>query len=544
MVIIELKQWSKGVNLTRKDGIVNLDFYKNSDQPHPSYQAWSYTTLIEDYNKSIETHSIKLNPCAYLHNYQEDNILNNEFYKEYLEKAPIFYRTDIFKLQNFIKNHVKIGDRGKTLKIVDKGKIKPSKSLIKHVHSLLKGNKEFILIDDQKVVYEEIMEKSNYLNSEQKRIIVIEGGPGTGKSVIAINLLSKLLEKGLMASYVTKNSAPRAVFEKMLTGKETRSRISHLFKSSGNFYNVSKNTYDVLLVDEAHRLNEKGGIFNNLGENQIKELINASKLTVFFIDENQRVTLKDIGKKSEIYNWANFFDAEINIKKLESQFRCNGSDGYISWLDNTLQIRETANTSLEGFSYDFRIFDNVENLHKAIVEKNKLNNKSRVVAGYCWDWVSKKNSNVFDIKIGTYKAKWNLKEHGQSWIINKDSVSEIGCIHTSQGLELDYVGVIFGKDLIARNGKIETNYKSRAKTDQSLKGLKKIMKLDKELALKKADEIIKNTYRTLMTRGMKGCYVYFTDEETKEYFKNKINNSTKYVNSFNNYKKILKLTDN
>src|SRR5690606_29646125 len=142
--------------------------------------------------------------------------------------------------------------------------------------------------------------------------------------------------------------------------------------------------------------------------------------------------------------------AKITEMKLESQFRCNGSDGYLAWLDNTLQIRETANQTLEGIDYDFKIFDDPAELHQAIVEKNKAKNKARVVAGYCWNWISRKDPSWKDIKRGDYEATWNLNDHGQAWIIHPESVSEVGCIHTSQGLELDYVGVIIGPDLIMR----------------------------------------------------------------------------------------------
>ena len=126
-----------------------------------------------------------------------------------------------------------------------------------------------------------------------------------------------------------------------------------------------------------------------------------------------------------------------------------------------------------------------------------------------------------DIVIGNYQAQWNLNSHGQSWIIQPDSVSEVGCIHTCQGLELDYVGVIIGPDLIVRNGRIITDSSKRATTDLSLKGIKTLIKTNVNEAKTISDRIIKNTYRTLMTRGMKGCYVYFVDEETRDYFKSR-----------------------
>ena len=232
-----------------------------------------------------------------------------------------------------------------------------------------------------------------------------------------------------------------------------------------------------MIVDEAHRLNEKSGMFNHLGENQIKEIISASKFSVFFIDEDQKVTLKDIGDKEEIRRWAKQLKANVTELKLESQFRCNGSDGYLAWLDNTLQIRETANDTLKANDYDFRIVDSPAELHNIIREKNKEKNKARLVAGYCWKWISKNNPQLKDIVIDDYKATWNLDTDGQAWIIKPDSVSEVGCIHTCQGLELDYVGVIVGPDLIVRNGKIITQPKERASTDKSIHGWRSLFKV-------------------------------------------------------------------
>lgn len=524
VVIVELKQWSEGVSLTGKDGVLNTKFY--GEVPHPSYQAWSYATLLEDFNSAVQKDNISLVPCAYLHNYEPDNVVTNDFYKEHTDKAPVFLKTGALKLQEFIERFVKYGDKTNILYDIENGKIRPSKALTDSLASMLEGNKEFILIDDQKLVYETALNLAKESSEHNKNVLIVEGGPGTGKSVVAINLLTELTKRGNVTQYVTKNSAPREVYQVKLSGKFTKTRIANLFSSSGSFYDIGANTFDSLIIDEAHRLNAKSGLFNHLGENQVKELINVSKLSIFFIDEDQRVTLKDIGKKSEIVKWAEDLGAKITAMELASQFRCNGSDGYLAWIDNLLQIKETANESLENINYDFQVIDSPLALHKKITDLNRENNKSRMLAGYCWNWISKKNPLLKDIIIGEYKATWNLNSHGQSWIIHPDSVSEVGCIHTSQGLELDYVGVIIGPDMIVRNGKIITDAMKRASSDQSVKGIRNRLKENPEEAKQIADMIIKNTYRTLMTRGMKGCYIYSTDPETQEYFKQQLKSTS------------------
>ena len=296
-----------------------------------------------------------------------------------------------------------------------------------------------------------------------------------------------------------------------------------MFKGSGIYTEAENNIVHTILVDEAHRLNAKSGMFQNKGENQIKEIIHAAMCSVFFIDESQRVTTSDIGSVEEIEKWALYEGAEVFYMELISQFRCNGSDGYLAWLDNVLEIRETANYDIKDIDYDIRICDTPNEVRDIVVEKNSSPNHARLLAGYCWNWLKegKNDSNVHDIKIGDFEMSWNLG-NSNTYAIDDESINEVGCIHTSQGLEFDYVGVIIGEDMRYENGRIITDFTKRANTDQSMKGIKKIYKESPQKAEKLADEIIKNTYRTLMTRGMKGCYIYCVDKKLREYLKEQI----------------------
>ena len=524
-VLIELKQWSE-CEITDKDAVVTTYVGKRSREvSHPSYQVWSYASLLEGFNEAVYTSNIHLKPCAYLHNYTADNKVDNVFYQEYIDKAPLFFKNDTFKLRDFIKQFVKFGDKRNIMFEIDGGRIRPSKNLADNLSSMLKGNNEFVMIDDQKVVYENALSLVKKATSEKKQVLIVQGGPGTGKSVVAINLLVKLTSKKYLAQYVTKNAAPRAVYETKLKGSFRRSEISNFFTGSGSFINTMPNIFDALIVDEAHRLNAKSGMFKNLGDNQIKEIMNSAKFSIFFIDENQKVAIHDIGEIDEIKFWANELNAEVTELELNSQFRCNGSDGYLAWLDYILQIRETANTSLDEEEYDFRVFDNPSELRDLIFQKNQINNKARLVAGYCWPWISKKDFNAKDIAFPEYDfaMKWNLTEDGMKWVIQPESVNEIGCIHTCQGLEVDYIGVIIGEDFIVRDGIVLIDPSKRDSNDSTVRGYKAMMKNNPMHTKELLRGIVKNTYRTLMTRGMKGCYIYSVDKETNQYFKDLIN---------------------
>jgi DUF2075 family protein len=523
-VIIELKQWSE-VKKTEKDGVVITRFSGGeAETNHPSYQAWTYAALIEDYNETVRKEAIGLIPCAYLHNLKSDTAINDPYYKDHTEKAPVFISHDARKLAEFLKKHVKYGDSRDIMYRIEHGKIKPSKSLADSLSSMMVGNQEFLMIDEQKLVYEEAIDLAHkaYKN-HKKQVLIVEGGPGTGKSVVAINLLAELTKREMNVQYVSKNAAPRDVFAAKLTGTLKKTKINNMFKGSGSYIDTEPNFWDALIVDEAHRLNKKSGMLQNLGEHQVKEIISASKLSIFFIDEDQRVTLKDVGSLQEIEKWASLLGAEIHRMELKSQFRCNGSDAYLAWLDSILQIRETANTTLENIDYDFRVFDSPVEMRQEILKRNS-ENKARLVAGYCWKWQSKKNKNNMDIIIPEFQfeAQWNLATDGSLWIISPESVREIGCIHTCQGLEVDYIGVIIGPDLIVRDGVVITDPSQRDSGDNTIKGYKKLLKDNPDQAKETIGRIIKNTYRTLMTRGQKGCYLFCTDKETREYFANMI----------------------
>ena len=525
VVIVELKQWSES-RRSEKDAIVwarRGGRAGETEGPHPSYQAWSYAAYLEDFNGAVQEGEMALRPCAYLHNHPRDGEIDHPHYSEHIARAPLFLARERARLQAFIREHVRHGDRRGALYTIEQGRIRPTKMLADAVAGLLQGKPEFVLLDDQKVAYETILQVDARA-ATRKQVVIVQGGPGTGKSVVAINLLGALISRKRNARYVSKNAAPRAVYEAKLAGTFTRTRISNLFSGSGAFVNDEPDTYDTLVVDEAHRLNEKSGLYRNLGNNQIRELIRSARCTVFFIDDDQRVTVHDIGHTEELRARAREFDAAVTELELSSQFRCNGADGYLAWLDNTLDIRPTANTTLDTAEFDFRVFDSPSELHDLIDLKNRANNRSRVVAGYCWKWPSKRDPQAWDIELPAfgYRRRWNLDKDGSLWIVTPGSVEQVGCIHTCQGLELDYVGVIIGPDLVYREGRIVTDATKRAPSDQSVKGLKGVSKDDPDRARQLADTIVKNTYRTLMTRGMKGCYVYCTDAPLAAYLRSRL----------------------
>ncbi len=526
-IIVEMKGWSKGVELSTKEGMVYAEFY-HKEVLHPSYQAWSYANYLKYFNSEVVDGQVEVLPCAYLYNYSKKkipNIIEDERYDYYTDKAKVFYYEDVIPFADFIKRNIRRSDGEETLNKIESGKLTVSSSLQKSLRRVLHEKDFFAPMDRQLDVFNTLYRGiRNAYNNRRKKVFIVRGGPGTGKSVLALKLLAKLISGYedkydkmhvfIPTLYVTKTQAPRHVYSKELERLAKEVGVKYLFKGASSFVGCEKNEFPAILVDEAHRLTTRSSQYIKGGKNQVMEIINAALASVFFIDEDQNVSMQDIGTIDEIVKWANEFGAEVVTEGLvlETQFRCRGSGLYIAWLDDLLGIRESKNLSLLGkLPYDISVADTPKELMDRIDEKRRAGYNSRIVSGYCWDWSSQNTKDGTDISLeGIESQRWNTD---YSWANNDNYTTEVGCVHTGQGMEFQYVGVIIGDDLVYRNGQIITQPWENHDRG-SLGGWKK----DPE----RADRIIRNIYRTLMTRGMDGCVVYCTDKQLSDYIKRKI----------------------
>lgn len=520
IVIVELKQWGK---VSKVDDAslhsIMSDLSTNEPVAHPSYQAYTYKVLISNYCDDVKIHSENLIPCAYLHNLGEHyrGIIEDELYSDWVEEAPVFLSHDALKLRNFIKQYIKLkSDTNEALYAINEGKIKPQKSLQDAIDSMLCGNEEFKMIDEQAVAYDKIMNAVKAgLEDDKKHVVIISGGPGTGKSVLAINVLAECISKlRVNASYITKNMAPRKCYSKLLARGNAKKEVN-LAKAICSPYflaNAPKNSLDVGIFDEAHRMQKSPYMY--YGKDMLEDAIYASKVSIFFVDDDQRITVNDCYTEGTIIEYGKKANAVVHKPfRLVSQFRCGGSDGYIAFLNNTLGIEDTANFKVNKKDFEIKVFDDPNKLRDELRKKNDVNNKSRMVAGYCYDWNVKYHRGEWDIMLpNDFKAKWNL-EKDDIWAINPKSFEEVGCIHTCQGMEFDYVGVFIGKDLRFENGKVITDKKMISRDDKT-SGIRLSTTSD-DLA----DKLIRNTYKVLLSRGMKGCYIYCEDKALRNYLK-------------------------
>ncbi|MGL4343193.1 MAG: DNA/RNA helicase domain-containing protein [Metamycoplasmataceae bacterium] len=527
-MIVELKQWENAEDTNKNDIVKTYTGNGLREVAHPSYQAYEYYYLMQEFNKSVRDENINGYSCAYLHNMEKNKNFNlvNKIIYSYVNNHPIFFKNDVEKLQEKIISLVGKGRGKEILYTIENSEIVPSKKLINTIKDTLKGKESFKMIGNQKLIFENILSYSN----SQDNVFIINGNPGTGKSVVAINLLSNLLSLKKKVLYVAPNAAFKNSILESLKENKNNGVFDVLIKGSSGLWNVEKDLYDWIIIDEAHRLKNKG-TYMYKGENQIEDMIKASKNTIFFIDEKQIIRKNDIGTNENISKIANEYNKKIfhgGDFILETQFRCSGADGYINALDTTLQLeKETGNFYLnENRDYDFKICDTPQEMNDLINKRIQEGNKnSRIVAGFAWPWITKKMSldNLAinkDIKIQEfdYEIAWNYNDSKMLWALKDDKgIPQAGCVHTCQGLEFDYCGVIIGNDI-----KIDDENNLYGDYDEyfDMAG-KKGLKND----LEQLTKLIKNIYKILLSRGQKGTYVFIRNPKVKEYFLKHIKNN-------------------
>lgn len=530
-VIVELKQWEKCGQSSGEREVTTWLGKRERDILHPSVQAGQYARYLQSYHTAFYDGEkpISLAACAYLHNYNyyADDVLFAEKFAAIVAEFPVFTADDYAKLTQFLRGRLDKGHGTEVLGRIEGSKYRPSKRLMDHVGNVIKGNPEYVLLDEQLVVYDKIfsLAKSSF-HDKQKAVVIIEGGPGTGKSVIAINLLADLSLAGYNAQYATGSKA----FTETLWNK-VGSPAKFQFKYFNSYSKAEDNAIDVLISDEAHRIRLTSNLrFTRRDQRtdtpQIEELISAAKVAVFFIDDLQVVRPDEIGSLRYIKDYAENRGCKVFHHKLDIQFRCGGSDTFVNWINNTLGLEQTANVLWKPREeFDFRIFEGPEEMENAIRQKAREGYRSRMTAGFCWKWSNPNSDGTLkdDVVIGEYRRPWNAKPDAGKlgigipkaslWATEPNGIDQIGCVYTTQGFDLDYAGVIFGPDLTYDFdsqrwvGHPSNSYDARVKR-----------------AAEDFVTYVKNTYRVLFSRAMIGCYVYFMDKETEKFVRSRLEN--------------------
>ena len=530
-VIVELKQWSDVEESNAEDCVTTWVAGSKRDILHPSRQVGQYEEYLRDMHSVFVRGEVGLRSCAFLHNlsYSPSNEIYAPRHAKALKQYPAFAGDQQDNLIVYMGDHLRAGDGQKVLDAVLKSKFAQSKKLLEYTSKVVQDQKAYVLLDSQQVVFAKVLAEAREgakASKRRKTVVLVHGGPGTGKSVIALHLLGRLSGEGFSTMHLTGSKAFTENMRKLVGSKAA---------AQFGYFNVNKkgalppNQFDALVLDEAHRLRESSkDRFTRLedwsGLPQIDELVHIARVSAFFIDDRQVVRPGEVGSSDLIRAAAKRACANLLEYELDAQFRCSGSDGFINWVDNTLDIRRTANVLWkQSDPYEFRVVDSVEELERKIREKAAEGGSARLVAGFCWPWSEPKpdGSLVPDVHVGSWSMPWNAKPDAgrlgrgipksNFWASDPGGLDQVGCVYTAQGFEFDHVGIIFGPDL-------RYDWEKNAWVGDKSQSYDSVVRRGGD----QFKELIANTYRVLLTRGIKGCYVHFMDEGTRRFFQSRL----------------------
>ncbi|MCX6666219.1 MAG: DUF2075 domain-containing protein [Euryarchaeota archaeon] len=532
VVHIELKQWEKVEALDIEGNFVETYVGGNTRIiPHPSQQVEGYHDYMFGFIEIFEENKLDLVGCSYCPNYRR-NIgegLFNPIYNKILEKYPVYTHEDVELLSKRLNELLSRGDGFEIFNKFMQSPVKPSKKLLECASRIVSNNSDFSLLNDQIYAKNAILDKIKKAETnKEKNVVIVKGGPGTGKTVIALNILAEMASKKKTVFFSSKS---KPLIE-AIRHKVDRNNAKLLFTSLTPFIpsRIKENQIDILLIDEAHRIGKKSNNqFTKPADRtdmpQVEQLIRCAKTSIFFIDDKQVIRFLEVGNTDLIKESAKKYGCVVKEVELVSQFRCGGSENYLDWLEYVLGHTDRKiifNSKKENF--DFQIIESPEKLYELIKQKNSEGEKSaRLTAGFCWNWSKELDQNgelVKDVRIGNLAMPWETNDKVKppkgyvkwyEWAYKPEGIKQIGCIYTAQGFEFDYIGVIVGPDL-----------KYDKEHDCLIGDPKGTRDPILQRSTERFDEYVKNIYRVLMSRGLKGCYVYFVDKDTERFFKSRM----------------------
>lgn len=519
-VVVELKQWDQTKPSEAEQCVVTYVGRGMRDVLHPSVQVGQYAQFLSDYHEAFVEERVGLAACSYLHNlhYDPADELFAAKHRGALDAFPLFTADRADELAGFLTDRLGHGEGDAVLNTVLASPVRASRKLLEHTAEMIEGQEVFTLLDEQLVVFESVVAAARKaVHRAGKTVILVRGGPGTGKSVVALHLVGQLSKHGYDTHHATGSRSFTGNVRKIV-GR----RASHQFKYFNNYALAEHDSVPVLVMDEAHRIRASSATrftpkAQQSGEAQIDELMKAAKVGVYFLDDLQVVRPNEVGSAALIREAAARWNADLKEYELEAQFRCAGSDGFINWVDNTLGIRETANKVWDPSdqAFDFGIVDTVEDLEAWVRGKAANGYSARLVAGFCWPWSNPRPDGTLedDVTVGEWRMPWNARPDAgrlakgipkaDFWATDPGGMEQVGCVYTAQGFEFDYVGVIFGTDL-RYDPESETWIGDKSASHDA------VVKRSRD----RFTELVKHTYRVLLTRGIKGCRVVFADAET------------------------------
>jgi len=523
-VIVELKQWTEAKPSHIEDSVRVWIGGRERDALHPSRQVGNYQRYLLDVHTAFSDGDVGLHACSYLHNFTRDpaSALLAPCHADLLKRYPLFAGDQVDDLVGLLDAQVGGGGGAPVLDRVLRGRYRPHKRLLEHTARVLRREPAYVLLDDQQLVFNDVLAQVRRRNlSSARTAFLIRGGPGTGKSLIALNLLAELSAENVATHHATGSKAFTENLRKVV-GR----RAAAQFRYFNSYTKEPPDQVEVLILDEAHRIREHS--WNRFtradarsDRTQVRELIEAAKISVFLIDDLQVVRPGEVGSTDLIKEAAREAGAQLVEHELQAQFRSMGSERYISWVENTLDLRRTPDVLWPtDETFDFDIAESPEELEALIRQRAAEGESARLTAGFCWPWSNPDATGhlVPDVRVGDWSMPWNAKPDAASlapgipksnfWASDPAGLDQVGCVYTAQGFEFDHVGVIFGRDLVYRPGRGWIGQPEHSR-DSVVRRAR-----DPDLFTR----LVKSTYRVLLTRGLRSCIVYFQDTPTRDFF--------------------------
>ncbi|MEP7794674.1 DUF2075 domain-containing protein [Sanguibacter sp. 25GB23B1] len=526
-VVVELKQWSSARRWEDSATLVDVDGAPYRPVLHPSVQVAGYADYLRDFVRVFANGTTKLQGLAYLHN-ATDIAVADLWDNPALADAPLFTGQERGKLHTHLRTRLAPGAPGiEAADLLLSSAIAPSKQLLTVAAKEIQEREQFVLLDEQRVAYELVLRAVEHARRQDtKSVVVVSGGPGSGKSVIALSLLGELARQGRTVIHAT-GSRSFTQTMRQVAGKGS-TRTKSLFKYFNSFMDAEPNGLDVVILDEAHRIRDTSvnrytiKAIRDRARPQIEELLAVARVPVFLLDEHQVVRPGEMGTLTEIATHAAERGLAVTHVDLKAQYRAGGSDAYLDWVQRLLGLTPGGPTRWvdeETFAVD--VVDSVEEMEGRLRAYRDAGFNARMTAGYCWPWSDPRSdgSLVDDVVVGSWRKPWNLKGErrvggappASLWASEAGGFEQVGCVYTAQGFEYSWSGVILGPDLVwraaARGGAGGWVSRREFSKDPDFRSKTKVS--DAEF-----DRLVRHVYKVLLTRGMVGTLLYSTDEET------------------------------
>ncbi|MFI6692085.1 DNA/RNA helicase domain-containing protein [Streptomyces sp. NPDC050433] len=519
-VVVELKQWGAAFAEEGAPLLCRIEAYPRAVL-NPIEQVRGYCSYLTSFNGALERIPESVAGVAFLHNATEFDVSS-------LREVPEDSQGRMYTAEqrgaflDFLRSRLAPKSGAHSADLLLQGKVRPSKQLMAVAAAEIRDREQFVLLAEQRVAYESVLSavrKSR--RSNHKQVIVVTGGPGSGKSVVALSLLGELYRRGVTALHATGSQSFTKTMRKVAGARKPE--VQKLFMYFNSFMAAEPNDLDVLICDEAHRLRKTSAnrytrAELRTGRPQVAELIDAARVPVFLLDQHQVVRPGEMGTKEQIREAAAAQGLECTVVELDDQFRCGGSDAYVQWVANLLGLEGDGPIAWEpDGKVELLTAGSPQELEDFLVARRAEKYGARMAAGYCWKWTTKITPEMTalpaDVVIGDWSRPWNLygdrsvlgAPSSSLWATDPAGFGQVGCVYTAQGFEYDWSGIIIGPDLVWRTDRWVVD-RTASKDPVFTKATP-----DDEVG-----RLVRNTYKVLLTRGMVGTMIYSTDPETRD----------------------------